>query len=246
MAPTAVASLLAVVCIFSCTGAEAQNGEPRAAIPSITVDGNATREVSPDMAVVSVGVTTDRPTAADAAAQNSRTAAALFDEIKAAGVPEHDVQTIQSSLVPVFDTDRSGAASTKIKGFHAANVVEIRVHDLALVGPLVGRLIDKGANALQGVDFTFSNPTPLLDDMRADATRDAKRKAQIYADAAGVRLGRILNIAPESSPVMPMQMAAARKMKSDSIIAVAPAPMPLQPGQQSLESRVGITWELVQ
>ena len=237
-ASAAVAALL-----LGCGLASAQEREAGPPVSSITVEGQASRDVAPDQAYVSVGVASDRPSAAATAAANSQAAAVMIDEIKSAGIAESDIATQQASLSPVYETDRSGASGTKVKGFHAANVVRVRVRDLKLLGPLLGRLLDKGANTLEGVDYSISDPDPVLDQLRTEATRDARRKAQIFADAAGVKLGHILNIVPEGGAQPPPFPAPAR-MKLAS--AMEPAPMPLQPGTESLQAQVRITWELAQ
>ena len=216
--------------------------EPKANIPSITVEGQASREVAPDIAVVSFGVSTNRPSAADASADNSRTATALLAAVKAAGIAERDVQTTQATLTPVFETDRNGATSPKIEAFRATNMVQIRVRNLAGVGQVVSRLFESGANALEGIDFTVSDPTPIVDELRAIATRDARHKAEIYADAVGVRLGRVLEIAPEIASSAP----EPRFLKSRMAAVASSEPMPVQAGVERLEARVNVTWELMQ
>lgn len=235
-------SSLVVAALVGCTvglsSASAQDARtPAFSVPFIAVEGDATREVSPDLAVISLGVTSERPTAAEAAALNNRTAAALLDEIKANGVADADIQTTQVSLTPVQDP----RDDTRTKGFRAVNHVAIRVRALASVGGIVGRLVDKGANTVEGIDFTVGNSQAILDGLRADATHDALHQAQVFAEAAGVKLGRVLEILPESSSFT----ASPRGFKVQAgILAAAPAP-PVQAGTQTLESRVRITLELV-
>ena len=212
----------------------------KAAIPSIGVEGSASRELAPDMAIIAIGVTTERPTASEAAALNGRTAAALLAEAKAADVPEKDLQTTQVSLSPVYQTDR--ATSPSIKSFRASNRISITIHNLDSVGSLIGRLLAKGANDLEGVDYGLADTAPALDGLRADAVHDAQRKARIYAEAAGVKLGRVLDIAPESASPVPV----FRQFKTAMAAAPAPEPAPVAPGLIKLESRVTVTWELLQ
>ncbi len=206
------------------------------AVPSIVVEGVATREVAPDLAVISIGVVSDRPTAAEASAQTNRAAAAILDEVKANGVAEADLQTTQLSLTPLPDP----RDENKTKGFRAVNHIAVRVRALATVGDIVGRLVDKGANSVEGIDFTIEKPDPILDGLRADATHDALHKAGIYAEAAGVKLGRVVEILPESTSFQ----SAPRAFKAQSgILAAAPAPV-VQAGTQTLEARVRLTLEL--
>lgn len=218
--------------------AEAQD-EPHGAgaVPTIMVEGQASREVTPDMAVITLGVVTDRATALDAAQQNGQTVKALVTQIKAGGIADRDIETTQATLSPVYNDPKNGEAP-RVKGFQAANVVQIKVRTVADAGPLAGRLIDKGANTLQGIDFTVADPAPVLDVLRAEATKDARRRAEIYAAAAGAKLGRVLAIRPDQQPDFVM---ARRPAPSAMREAVA---VPLQAGTQRLDARVTITWSL--
>ena len=208
--------------------------------PSITVEGRASRDVPPDLAVITIGVATERPTALDAATSNAKAAQSILGELRASGIAAADVATTEATLAPVYDNPRDNQPP-RIRGYRAANSVSVRVHKLESTGDLAGRLIDKGANTLEGVDFIVSEPEPVLNLLRADATRDAKRRATLYVEAAGVRLGRILSIQPGSPPSLDGRMF--------KLAVPAPAPaagptVPLAAGVQRLEEHVSITWAL--
>ena len=205
------------------------------------MEGHASREMIPNLATVTLGITADRPTAADASAQAGRIASGLVEKIKASGIGDRDIKTVQSSLTPLMEPTKPGSDVTKLKGFRATDLLEIRVRDLTATGALVERLVDKGANAIESIDFSVDNVEAVMDGLRGDATRDARRKAALYADAAGVRLGRIIEIVPEASGPAPFMQRA----KADSILAAAPAAAPpMQAGTETLDARVRITWEL--
>ena len=61
-------------------------------------------------------------------------------------------------------------------------------------------LVGAGANDIGGINFMVSQASKLLDDAREQAVADARRKAEIYAKAAGVTLGAPLSISEEGSP----------------------------------------------
>lgn len=210
-------------------------GSPQ--VPIIIVEGQASRDIVPDMAVITLGITTDRPSAADAARENAKAARVLVGEIAASGIAERDIETTQATLSPVYDSPRNGEAP-RVAGFRASNAVQIKVRKLDTAGELAGRLLDKGANTLQGVDFTVSDPEPVLDALRAEATKDARRRAEIYAGAAGAKLGRLLEIRPADAA------QPQRAFKLRSAMDSAPVSMPLEAGTETLEARVSVTWAL--
>ena len=227
----------ATLASLSANLAMADDTDPaRRTVPSISVTGQAQRQVSPDMAVVTLGVTTERPSAQDAARVNGTSMQAVIKAAKAAGVAEADVATTQATLMPVYDQPGNGAAP-RIKAFRASNSVSIKVHQLDRAGDLVGQLIDQGANALQGIDLTIADPEPIRDALRAEAALNARHRAELFASTLGLKLGRILLIAPDDAASEPIP---ARPMR----MAVAAAPMPVEAGTQTIDAHVTITWAL--
>ena len=192
-APAAIALLLAL----SLPGAASAQAALVNSVPHITVVGHAHTEVAPDYAVLSLAVVTERPKAAAAAAANAEAAQAVIDAVKAEGIDPKDVQTSEVSLNPVYDTI-SGAVGNgttqKLRGYQARNGLTIRVRALDKAGALAASLIDKGANEFQGISFGYSPRTTEYEARRCGDPRRAA-PAQAYP-AAGVSLGRVLEIAP--------------------------------------------------
>lgn len=232
-----VSSILVASVLFGAPAAAQVTQGTGPQVPIITVEGEASRDTVPDMAVITIGIMTDRASAAEAARENATAARLLVGEITANGIAERDVETTQATLSPVYNSPRDGEAP-RVTGFRASNAVQIKVRKLESAGELAGRLLDKGANTLQGVDFTVSDPEPILDALRADATKDARRRAEIYAGAAGAKLGRLLEIRPADAT------QPARAFKLRSAMDAAPVSMPLEAGTETLEARVSVTWAL--
>lgn len=211
-------------------------------VPSVSVVGEATEEVAPDQATLHFGVVTERPTAAEAASENARAAATILDELKALGVVDADVRTQGVSLSPVTreERDPKGRAVAAKQQYVARNDLGVRVRDIARAGDIAGRLMDKGVNSFQGVDYDYSEPEAKMDELRAKAVKDAERRARVYAEAAGLRLSRVLEIRPadEGAPFpRPYAMKAAAAPMADG------AP-PMRPGVQRISARVSIVWAL--
>lgn len=206
-------------------------------VASITVDGEARREVQPDLATVTLGVVTDRATASQASADNARAAAALVATARTAGLDDPDIRTTQLTLSAITDQ----RDSSKVRVFRASNQVALQVRDLGKLGTLVGQLAGQGANAIDGITFSVEHPQAIIDELRAAATQDAARKADIYARAAGVKLGRVLRIAPDAAG-NPITTPRAYKL---AMAAPAPAAPPVEAGTETLETHVQVSWELI-
>ncbi|HTV32696.1 MAG TPA: SIMPL domain-containing protein [Methylocella sp.] len=231
--------------VFASDAAKAQpifNVPLKDTVPSITTRGVASTEVVPDLAMISLGVETERPKAADAARDNASTTQAVVAEIKAQGVAAGDIRTVSITLAPVYDetTDSNGRVKRTRRGYLAANVLSVRVRDIAVAGALLGQLLDKGVNKVQEISFDYSQKDSKYEGLRIDAVRDALRKANSYTTGLGIRLGRILLITSEPREVVPVAVRTLGGAPRDAAVAV-----PIEPGAETLRIEVDVTWELV-
>jgi uncharacterized protein YggE len=207
-------------------------------VPLLAVTGEAIVTVTPDMAVVSVGVVTQAPRAAEALAQNSKATSAVVAAVKESGIEPRDIETSQIALRPQYSYPPQGAREApKLSAYEASNNVSIRVRDLGRLGALLDRLVVAGANQVRGIELTLAKPEPLRDEARSAAVKDAIRKAGILAEAAGLRIVRILAIREEArDPPRPMMRMAAD--------AAARAPVPVEAGELEVQGRVAAEFEI--
>jgi uncharacterized protein YggE len=216
----------------------------RAGIFRITVPASASIEVVPDTATIRLAVMTERKTSREAAGENARTATRVIEEIRAAQIEARDVRTVAVTVAPVYSDERdpSGRVVKRtLTGYRAVNSMEVRVREIGKVGPLAQLLIDKGGNILSGIHFSVSDAEEQRDRLRVKAMQEAARRARIYTDAIGVRLGRVIEIEPERDDgdgPAPMPRAAQAE--------AAPLAIPVEPGVQTLRARVTVTWQLAE
>ncbi len=202
--------------------------------PAISVTGEATISVPPDQAQVAAGVTSDGKTAREASEANNTTMGKVLLALKAAGIDGKDIQTSRLSLQPQSAPNRNTNA---IAGYRASNQVTVRVRDVTKVASTIDLLVGAGANDIGGINFMVSQASKLLDDAREQAVADARRKAEIYAKAAGVTLGAPLSIAEEGAP------APVFRGK----MALAPmAATPVAQGEETLSVTVSVSWAIKQ
>ncbi len=178
--------------------------------PTISVTGEGRVEAAPDMATVALGVQTDALTAAAAMAENSAKLAAVIDRLKAAGIEPRDIQTSGLSLGPRYDYSQQDGTPPKLVGYSASNMVTVRVRALDSVGGVLDGVVSGGANTLNGLSFGMADDRPLMDAARKEAVADAAAKAALYAEAAGVKLGRVMSIAEAGGYAPPRPMAMCR------------------------------------
>jgi uncharacterized protein YggE len=206
--------------------------EPPAAI---SVTGEATVSVPPDLAEVDGGVTSEARTAREASDANNVAMGKVLSALKAAGIAEKDFQTSRLSLQPQYAPKPPGPSA--VVGYRASNHVTIRLRDVSKVAGVIDTLVTAGANEIGGINFMVSNASKLLDEAREQAIADARRKAEIYAKAAGVTLGAPLGISEGGSPgpVFRAKMAAP-------LAAAAPVAQ----GEETLHLTVSVSWAIKQ
>lgn len=159
----------------------------------IRVTGTGTVSAAPDMAVITVGVAEQDKDAAKAMETVSGKVAVIIERLVEAGVVRSDIQT-QSISVNALSQRYDNGAAPKITGFEASNTVAVQVRVLDTLGFVIDRVLDAGANRMYGLRFAIADDAMLMDQARAAAVQDATAKAQLYAQAAGVALGPLLEL----------------------------------------------------
>ncbi len=210
---------------------------------SVTGEGEAT--ATPDMATVSLGVSAEAATAADATDQTSAAMTDVLAKLATLGIDPADVQTSGLRLSPRYATTVLGNTDySKITSFSAANDVQIKVRDLSAISSLLSAVIGSGANTLNGVEFGLQDPGALLDEARLAAVAEAQRRAVLYAGAAGLTLGDILQLNENGySGYQPLQSAMMREASVSDSLAYD---VPVAQGQITVSANVGIIFALAE
>lgn len=201
----------------------------------ITVTGDGSVDAAPDLAVLSMGVTTTADTATKAMAQNTAALAVVLDRLKAAGIAERDVQTSNLSLNPNW-TGYDNTTPPRITGYTAVNQVTVRIRALDNLGVVLDAAITDGANTINGLSFGLADPRPAMDKARTAAVIDARAKAELLVQAAGANLGRILSIREGGGDAQPGPMFRAQMADS--------GPVPIAAGEVSTTAQVTVVFEI--
>jgi uncharacterized protein YggE len=204
--------------------------------PAISVSGEATVSVAPDLAQIDAGVASDAKTAKEASDANNAAMGKVLLALKGAGIAEKDYQTSRLSLQPQYAPNRAGGSSPVV-GFRASNRVTIKIRDVTKVASVIDTLVGAGANDVGNVSFEVTQASKHLDEAREQAVADARRKAEIYARAAGVTLGAPLSISEGGAPPAPLFRAR---------MAVAPMAnaVPIATGEETLSVTVNVSWAI--
>lgn len=212
---------------------------------TMVMTGHGEVTAAPDTAVITSGVTTEGETARDALDANTKAMSQLIETLKAANIEARDIQTSNFSVNPnyVYSDERDANGYTKppkIMGYQVSNTVTVRVRDLPALGAILDKAVSVGANTVNNIAFSVADPSKLYDEARKAAFADARDKADLYAEAAGVSLDRILNISEQQNFNQPPMPYAMKTMAADA----AAAPVPVQGGELTFAIDVAVTWDL--
>ena len=202
----------------------------------IVVVGAGSVHVPPDNARIRGGVTTRARTVKEASEANSKIMGAITAALLDSGVAQTDIRTSRFSVQPVYAPAQPGV-EPRLSGYSVSNQVEVLIRQIAKVGDILERLVNAGATDVGNIEFLNSDRSNILDQAREAAVADARHKAELYARASGVSLGRVLTITEEAvdrAPVPLLRASAARD-----------APVPIAAGENTLEARIVVEYEIM-
>ena len=214
--------------------AVAQNTAAPAAA-TITVTGEGVVLAAPDMATISLGVTSTAKTAKAAMDENSTALGTVLEALKAAGIEARDLQTSGLSLQPNWTNSSSG--QNTIDGYAARNQLTVTVRALPTLGTVLDAAVKDGANTLDNVSFGVADPAPLLDEARLRAVADARHRAEVVTGAAGVRLGQITTMT---------EFGGAAGPRGGAMLRASMESVPVEGGEVSFAVNVSISWQVLQ
>lgn len=211
--------------------------EPAAPLlSSIRVTGDAKITAQPDRVQIDIGVTTRATHSAEAAAQNAREVDAVLAAVKKAAGPAAVLKTLSYAVNPNYQYHPNGVEPT-ITGYTAANVVQVTLDELAKIGSVIDSATQSGANHVQGIQFTLRDQDAVRAEALREAARRARGQADVLAGALGLKIMRVLTVEELSPRAMPLRtyMASARSA------AVA---TPVEAGTLDITAEVILTVEV--
>ncbi|WP_275783754.1 SIMPL domain-containing protein [Pararhizobium gei] len=217
----------------------AQDRSPRE--PIIAVSGEGRSAVAPDMAILSFSVVKDAKTAREALDANNKAMADVLNALKGSGLAERDLQTSGFAVNPQYqypDNSDGGNRPPVLIGYQVANSLTIKVRDLAKLGEIVDQAVTLGVNQGGSIQFSNDKPEATITEARKAAVKDAMDKAAILSEAAGVKLGRVLEISENAArpEPLPMMRSMAKEYAADAV--------PVASGENSYTVTVNVTFAI--
>ena len=206
--------------------------------PCVTVAGTGESHGKPDFAQIQLGVVTEAAMAAEALKKNNEAMSQLVVMIRKRGIEDKDLQTIQFGISPRYRYDKSQQDAPRIVGYQVLNEVHVKVRNLTALGAFLDEAVSMGANQIRGISFGVADPVQILDEARKKAMADAQRRAQVYAEASGIKIGKPVRIEEQAGRPTPYPVA-----RMDS--AIAGSAVPVAAGEQTFSVTVMVSYAII-
>ena len=204
---------------------------------TVEVTGEAELRLPPDQAVLSLGVTTEGPTAREAMDKNATLMTAVMAALTSAGFTGKDVRTQAVSLHPVMDYRPN--EQPRIIGYRASNTAQVTTRDPATIGRALDAGVQAGANVSAGLSFTLADPRAAETQALRLAVQDAQQRATAMAEAVGKKVTRIVEVrAVDAERIVPRPEVMASRA------AAAAPPTPIEPGLVTIRARASLKAEM--
>ncbi|MBK8051223.1 MAG: SIMPL domain-containing protein [Anaerolineales bacterium] len=211
-----------------------------AALRTITVVGDGTVNIKPDVARANIGVETVNASVQEASGANKVQTDAVLAALKEAGIKDEDIQTSGYSVYAErFGVD--GPLPDNQVQYRVSNTVTVLVRDLATLGQVLDTAITAGANNIYGVEFLLDDPTTARSAARKIAVGNASATAEELASLAGVKVGKLLSI----SEVIGTTGGVYSNQFTQYATGMnkAAAETPIEPGQLRLNLQLEMVYE---
>ena len=176
-----------VTVIALCFAALSAQGQEACTHPKIVkTTGTAELKVTPDQAVIQLGVERQSATAKSAKTVVTNTSRKILAALKGLGIDDKDIQTEYLYLQPMIDY-RKGL---RITNFTAEQSLSVKVRDLSKLDDVMDAVMSAGANHIGGIEYQSSELRKHKDEARDAAAKAAREKADARAKALGNQIGK--------------------------------------------------------
>ena len=207
--------------------------------PSVSVNGQGTVSLTPDMATISVGVQTEDADAEAATAENNTKTEAISAALVAFGIEEKDIKTTNFSVYPNQRFNNEGEVANVT--YIVQNTVTVTIRELGTLGEVLDAVIADGANNIYGVTFDIADREAAYSQAIDAAVANAQTRASALAAAAGADLGEVLKI---ESFIGGGGIFMEMEARAFDMAAGGESAVPVSPGEMQIQVDVTVTYEL--
>lgn len=238
IAITLLSPLLAVV-----VPSRAQD-EAQPEIPKLAVRGEAELEKPADQLRISIGVVTEGRDATEVLDENAQRMSEVVKAVQRVGLEDGEYETGRFRVMPKYSRrprQPDENWTPQITGYQVTNTIDVKTKKLDLAAEIIEAANKAGANSIDSIAFDLADRRQYRAEAIAEATRNAIADANVLAEAASLRLVRIMSISLDSAQPQPPSPMSKRVMMAG---AVAEAVTPIEPGDVTIRASVNIVYEI--
>lgn len=203
---------------------------------TINISGEGKVTAAPDTAYLSLGVITEKPTAAEAQSANSIAMNSVIDAVKKVGIKDEDIKTTDYSIYPKYNYDETAKVNTII-GYAVSNTIYITVKDISKAGQIIDAAVKNGANSCSSISFEVSDYEKYYNMALQSALSNAQSKAKTISNFLKIKLKAPVTITENSSGISKIYPAILNSTSSSS------ASTPIQAGTYEIKANVSLVYE---
>ncbi len=206
---------------------------------TVRVTGTGMVVGTPDVVVLSIGVSVERDSVEQARTDAAEAMAGIIESLKGNGLLDEDIQTEHFSIQQRFDYIRG---RPEFQGYNATNTVSAKIRDLNIVGNVIDDAAEAGGDLVQinSIQFTIDDSTQLKMQARVEAMQNAQAKAQTLATEGGVTLGKPISISESGDFYAPQSSHFDFPFAEDA----AAVDTPIQSNQLRISVTVHVIYEI--
>ncbi len=238
--------LISVMTVFALSGCAVRpDGESTSLVAvgdetkepkSITVTAQGRVTAMPDVAYITVGVTTQDKDMQKAQDSNAGIMNVMTEALKGAGLGDDDIQTVQYNAYPIYDYSNN---KNEIVNYEVNNQVELTIKDIGRVGEYIDIAVNNGANMTNSISFGILDQQAVYNDALKLAVEAAKSKAETLAAAGGVKIIGTLQMSENSAGG-----GVLREYPQAAMDEGSSGSTPISSGNLDIEASVTVVYEI--
>lgn len=205
----------------------------------ISVKGSGKVTAKPDMATVTLGVTTKGQDSVSAQNANNASMEAIFAALEALGIKKEDIVTSNLSMYPDYSYEKE---PPEIIGYTVSNILTVTVRDINKLSDVLTKAVDAGANNVNGITFGINDSQEAYKDALKAAMEDARGKAEAIAEASGIKN---ISSVPLSVDETSYSYAPVEYKSIERAADLAATNIPVSEGELTISAQVAVTYEII-
>jgi uncharacterized protein len=207
---------------------------------TITVVGEGTVRIQPDVARANFGVEVVRQSVREALDENSTVMDAVLAALQEQGIEERDIQTTGFSIYAERFGPQGPLPEDQVN-YRVSNNVTVVIRDLENVGNVVDAAVEAGANNIYGIEFRVDDPSTMESEARAAAIADAEAKATELAELTGTTIGEVVSV---SEVISSGGYYASNFAQQTGLGAGGGGATPISPGELELLMQLQVSYAI--